>query len=218
MIIIGSKGFAKELLEVLHHNKTLENLVFFDNVNDDVHGKLYDTFPILKTFEEVKDYFEKVTNEFAIGIGNPILREKVYQQFTAIGGNCKTIISQYAKIGYYQNEIGIGSTIMTDAIITSNITIGKCCLINKQTLIGHDVKIGDFCELSPGTKIGGNVSIGNFTSIGMNASILPKLNIGNNVVIAAGAVVTKNIPDNCMAAGVPAIIKKQINPSLKNGH
>lgn len=212
MIVIGSKGFAKELLEVLHHNEQLENLVFFDNVNKDINGKLYQIFPILKTFEEVQNYFVKTTVDFTIGIGNPSLREKVYKQFIAYGGTCKTIISHHAKIGFYHNTIGNGTIVMTDAIITSNVTIGKCCLINKQTLIGHDVTIGDFCEVAPGAKIGGNTSIGNVTFIGMNATILPKLTIGNNVIIAAGSVVTKNIPDNCMVAGVPAIIKKQNNP------
>ena len=37
-----------------------------------------------------------------------------------------------------------------------------------------------------------------------NVTILPGVSIGNNVVIAAGAVVTKDIPDNCLAGGVPA--------------
>lgn len=212
MLVIGTKGFAKELLVVLHYNNEVENLVFFDNVNKDISDKLNDTFPILKTFDEAKDYFKTVTTDFAIGIGNPFLREKVHEQFTALGGNCKTVISKHAKIGFYHNEIGNGTTIMTDAIVTHTVSIGIGCLINKQVVISHDVIMGNFCEIAPGVKIGGNTTIGNFTFIGMNATILPKLTIGNNVIIAAGSVVTKSIPDNCMVAGVPAIIKKQINP------
>jgi sugar O-acyltransferase (sialic acid O-acetyltransferase NeuD family) len=210
MLVIGSKGFAKELLEVLHHNDNLENLVFFDNINKDITGKVYDTFTILKTIEEAQNYFKNVTNEFVIGIGNPVLREKVYHQFINLGGVCKTIISNNAKVGFYENEVGTGSIIMTDTIITSNVKIGIGCLINKQVVVSHDINIGDFTEISPGTKIGGNVVIGNLTFIGMNATILPKITIGNNVIIAAGSVVTKDIPDNCMVAGVPAVIKKQL--------
>ena len=48
------------------------------------------------------------------------------------------------------------------------------------------------------------VTIGNDVWIGGNVTILPGVTVGNNVVVAAGAVVTKNIPDNCVAAGVPA--------------
>ena len=40
MLIVGAKGFAKEVLEVLHRNKDLQKLVFFDDVNVDIGEKL----------------------------------------------------------------------------------------------------------------------------------------------------------------------------------
>ena len=43
-----------------------------------------------------------------------------------------------------------------------------------------------------------------FWDSGGSVTILPGVSIGNNVVIAAGAVVTKDVPDNCVAGGVPA--------------
>ena len=55
------------------------------------------------------------------------------------------------------------------------------------------------------------VNIGRDVWIGANCTILPGVTIGNNVVIAAGAVVTKNVPDNCVAGGVPAKIIREIN-------
>ena len=58
------------------------------------------------------------------------------------------------------------------------------------------------------------VSIGNDVWIGGNVTILPGVNIGNNVVIAAGAVVTKDIPDNCVAGGVPARVIKEIENDI----
>ena len=48
------------------------------------------------------------------------------------------------------------------------------------------------------------MKIGNDVWIGGNVTILPGITIGNNVVVAAGAVVTKDIPDNTLVAGVPA--------------
>ena len=48
------------------------------------------------------------------------------------------------------------------------------------------------------------VNIGNDVWIGGNCVILPGINIGNNVIIAAGSVVTKDIPDNTLVAGIPA--------------
>jgi acetyltransferase-like isoleucine patch superfamily enzyme len=68
--------------------------------------------------------------------------------------------------------------------------------------------------MSPGVHISGNCEIGTYTNIGTNATILPKVILGENVVVAAGAVVTKNVPDNCLVAGVPAIIKKELQPII----
>ena len=86
MLIIGAKGFAKEILEILHLRKELGNLCFFDDVNDDVHGKLFGQFPILKTIYEVQNYFENIDNRFSIGIGNPQLREKLFNKISTLGG------------------------------------------------------------------------------------------------------------------------------------
>lgn len=55
------------------------------------------------------------------------------------------------------------------------------------------------------------VSIGRDVWIGGNCTILPGVTIGNNVVIAAGAVVTKDVPDNCLVAGVPAKVIREIH-------
>lgn len=54
--------------------------------------------------------------------------------------------------------------------------------------------------------------IGKNCFIGVNSIILPGVKIGNNVVIGAGSVVTKDIPDFCIAAGNPArVIKENVN-------
>lgn len=49
-----------------------------------------------------------------------------------------------------------------------------------------------------------SVHIGNDVWIGGNVTILPGITIGNNVIVAAGAVVTKDVPDNCLVGGIPA--------------
>ena len=55
------------------------------------------------------------------------------------------------------------------------------------------------------------VVIGRDVWIGGNCTILPGVTIGNNVVVAAGAVVTKDVPDNCVVGGVPAKIIREIH-------
>ena len=60
------------------------------------------------------------------------------------------------------------------------------------------------------TNYSEHVKIGKRCWIGANAIILPGITIGDNCVIAAGSVVTKDVPSNCTVAGVPArIISKE---------
>jgi sugar O-acyltransferase (sialic acid O-acetyltransferase NeuD family) len=210
MIIVGAKGFAKELLEVLHQLNQLEHLVFYDDVNEDVPAFLYEQFSVLRNKEDAAHYFKTIDSRFTIGIGNPVLRKKLAVEFKAIGGDFISTISPLAKIGNYGNSIGEGSNIMTGTVITNDVTIGEGVLINLNCTVGHDSKIGGFVELSPGVHISGNCTIGNYCKVGSNATILPKINIGENVIVGAGSVVTKDIPDNCLVVGVPAIIKKEL--------
>ena len=55
----------------------------------------------------------------------------------------------------------------------------------------------------------GRPTIGNNVSLGANVTIIGPVHVGNNVTVAAGAGVVKDVPDNCMVAGVPAKIIKQ---------
>ncbi|HEY9167874.1 MAG TPA: acetyltransferase [Lutibacter sp.] len=210
MLIIGAKGFAKEVLEVVYLLNQLDNLVFYDDVNNDVPEKIFGQFPVLKSIQEATNYFKTIDNRFTIGIGNPVLRKQLYDKFTAIGGKFISTISPLAIIGNYDVQIGIGSNVLSRAVFSNSSTIGLGCIIYYNSIITHECKIGDFVEISPAVTLLGRCKIGSYSQIGANATILPDVKIGQNVIIGAGAVVTKDIPDNCMAVGVPANIKKEL--------
>ncbi len=57
------------------------------------------------------------------------------------------------------------------------------------------------------------VTLGDDVWIGAHCTILPGVTIGSDVVIAAGAVVTKDVPDHCVVGGVPATVIRQLDPS-----
>lgn len=211
MLIIGARGFAKEVLESCHQNKILDGLVFYDDVND-CDNFLFEKFPIIKKLDAAKMYFKEVDSKFTIGIGNPLLRLKLYEKFSNIGGIFTTTISNSVVIGNYGTRIGQGCNIMANVVLTNDIKVGRGSIINQVSSIGHDVEIGEFCEICPNVSISGNCEIGEMTFIGTGAIILPKVKIGSNVIIGAGAVVTKDIPDNCVAVGSPARVIKEIEP------
>ena len=104
MIIVGAKGFARELLDVAHQLGYTENLVFFDNISVDLPQKLFDLFPIFRTQEEVSSYIQTQDKRFALGIGNPIKRQQLCALFESWGGELTSLISPNANIGGFGVE------------------------------------------------------------------------------------------------------------------
>jgi len=86
------------------------------------------------------------------------------------------------------------------------IEIGKDVAIAENVCIrdsdNHTIVPGKYKKTKP-------VIIGDHVWIGMNATILKGVEIGTGAIIAAGAVVTKNVPPNCLVAGVPAKVIKE---------
>src|SRR6201996_3977619 len=88
-------------------------------------------------------------------------------------------------------------------VVNQAVVIGENCTLRNSTTIGHrKLHDGTFSRCP---RIGNNVDIG------ANVCIIGDVEIGDNVIIGAGAVVTKNIPADCVVVGNPARIleKKQ---------
>ena len=212
MLIVGAKGFAKEVLETVHQLNQLDDLVFYDDVNDDVPEKLFGQFPVFRTIQEAIVYFKTIDNQFTIGIGNPLLRKQLYDKFTALGGVFTSTLSPLATIGIFDVKIGDGANVLSGAVFSNGTMLGKGCIVYYNSIITHDCTIGDFVEISPSVTLLGRCKIGSYSQIGSNTTILPDIKIGENVIIGAGSVVTKDLPNNCVAVGVPAKIIKELSP------
>lgn len=131
-------------------------------------------------------------------------------------------------LGYYPDDLELLSPFYCD--YGKNIHLGKTVFINigNYFMDGADITIGDHCFIGPycgfytanhpldyqrrnqGLEKALPIKVGNNCWFGANVSVMPGVTIGNGCVIAAGSVVTKDIPDNCLAGGVPARIIKAI--------
>lgn len=85
----------------------------------------------------------------------------------------------------------------------------------------HDGGVGLFRKEFPGINVFGRIKVGSRVFIGNNCIIMPGVTIGDNVVLGAGSIVTRDIPANVVAAGIPARVLKPIEEykrqALENG-
>lgn len=102
-------------------------------------------------------------------------------------------------IQVYPNTCGPGLVITHHSYvhIDNLTTIGKNCSILPMVLFGKNKE--------------GRIIVGDNVHFGCGVTVLAPCTIGNNVYVGAGAVVNKDIPDNCIVAGVPARIIKNNN-------
>lgn len=87
-----------------------------------------------------------------------------------------------------------------DAVYPWLIHIGDDCTITGSEILAHD----DSAVIFTGQRQVGPVQIGHRVFIGRQSVIMPNVTIGSNVIVAAGAVVTKDVPDGMVVGGNPA--------------
>jgi len=104
----------------------------------------------------------------------------------------------------------LNTQVILNADIGGKIHISNDCMIGPRTIFRTaNHKINDIHSIKRGQGHAfANIFVERNVWIGANVTVLSGVTIGENSVIAAGAVVTTDIPKNCLAAGVPAIVKK----------
>ena len=126
------------------------------------------------------------------------------------GGKTLLRIPASTKIWSPHKDVTIGNHVQfgENCRIQCDIEFGNSILMaSNVAFVGkddHNIGIAGKTIWNSGRGDSCKTYVGNDVWIGGNVTIMPGLTIGNNVVIAAGAVVTKDVPDNSLVAGVPA--------------
>ena len=114
------------------------------------------------------------------------------------------------------NDVEIGSNCTIDRGSVDDTSLGKNTYLDNQVHIAHNVKIGSNCMIAGQVGFAGSSRIGNNVSIGGQAGISGHLIIGNNVKIGGGSGVVKDIKDNQIVMGYPAVPFKDFLINKKN--
>lgn len=206
--IYGAGGFAREvawLIETINQTEERYQLVGFVDDNPKLRGQFINDIPVLNLEDLLMRYPE---SRVVGGIGNPQTRQMLMEKVGQTGLTFETLIHPRTERSRWI-EYGEGIVICAGNILTTNIKLGDHVQINLDCTIGHDVIMGDYTTLAPGVHVSGWVHFGKRAYVGTGAVIIngtsdAPLVIGDDVVIGAGACVTKSVEAGLTVVGVPA--------------
>ena len=194
---LGSHG--RVVLDILLRSLNREFIGFVDDC--DLTSKYRREYNIY-SFDQLLEQDPKDV-EIIIANGNPRVREKIYSKIYKYNFNFINAIDRSANISS-SAILGIDNTIGINCIVNTNADIGDHCIINNGSVIEHDSTIEDFSTICPGVQIGGKSKIKRGSFICTGAIVLPHIEVGVSSVVAAGSIVTKNVPDKTLVMGSPA--------------
>ena len=169
-----------------------EKIVFLDDFNT--------------TYAEgkVADYVKyKDGYSFVVAIGNSHVREKIQKQLAEDECEMATLIHPNAVIGSNVN-IGKGTVVMAGCVMNAGADIGDGVIINTCASVDHDCVVKDYCHIAVGTHLAGTVHVGKHTWIGAGATVSNNVSICEECMIGAGTVIVKDIKESGTYVGVPA--------------
>jgi sugar O-acyltransferase (sialic acid O-acetyltransferase NeuD family) len=207
--VYGASGFGREIIPLakafLNDRKIqFEKLLFID---DKLFGQTINGYPVV-SFDEF--ILLNTSKKFVcIAISDSKIREILFNKLLNFGIHNWSIISSNS-IVLDECNLGENSILAPFVSLTSNISVGKSFHANIYSYVAHDCIIGDFVTFAPGVKCNGNVHIHDYAYLGTGAIIKQgkpnkPLIIGEGSWIAAGAVVTKDVPPFTTVIGNPAM-------------
>lgn len=201
--IVGTGGVGRKAHQIIADiNKnppaSFEIMGYFDD-DTSTHG---DSIWGIEVIGGVDSISELNIANVVIGIGDPELRESVYDRLPD-DINYPPIIHPSAWISD-SAVISEGCIIYPKISIDNEVILGKHTQVHTNSTVGHESEIGSFCTFSSGVNLGGNVRAGDRVFFGINSAVVESISIGEDVTIGAGATVINDFSANQTVVGTPA--------------
>jgi sugar O-acyltransferase (sialic acid O-acetyltransferase NeuD family) len=210
IIILGAGGFAPEVNDALEAGlraagSLQQVLGYVVDAQYGQPGNLVAGKPILGDFDWLASQ-DMIDLTVICGVGSPRLR---YQFSQKVKQPWHQAIHPFSSVSPGAS-LERGVVILAGCVVGSQARLGQHVTLNRLCSIGHATVLEDFVTVSPGANIAGNVRIGTGCFIGIGSSIIENITIGKWSMVAAGSVITKDIPPYSTVAGSPGrVIKTQ---------
>jgi len=208
--IFGSGGHAKVVFHTMMQSEQSKRTFFYD---DDAgkHGMVLLGSSVMGNFADlIVAIKNKTMGSGIVGIGNNAVRAQYFNRLLPLADEVFGVYVHPSAVIDASVQIDIGTVVFAQSVLHPCAKIGQNCIVNTAATVDHDCILGNHVQISPNATLCGGVEVGDFSMICAGATIIPYKKIGKNVVVAAGAVVINNVPDNVMVAGCPARIVKEL--------
>ena len=147
---------------------------------------------------------------FLLTQGKMSLRKELTEKILAGGGIIPTIIHPLASVSKY-TDIGEGCLIGPYAVVQAQCKISNGVIVRDQALICHGTTVDDYVFVGPKALVGAMLHVKEQAFVGQGSILISSkaTEVGENVLIGAGSLVTKPVPDNVVVVGSPAKVIKQ---------
>jgi sugar O-acyltransferase (sialic acid O-acetyltransferase NeuD family) len=209
VVIIGAGGHAREVAEILRH-QTREGagprLIGF--VADDPENYPAEVGGV--RFLGDWSWFDTADPEglaVICAVGLPQLRRHLAARAAAKGLPFASAVSPRAYVSP-EASLGDGVMIFPHAFVSAGSSLGDHSVVNVGASVSHDSRVGRFGTLGPGVHVAGRVNVGEGCYLGVGSSVIDRVSVGAWATVGGGACVTRDLPENVTAVGVPARVIK----------
>lgn len=208
IVLVGSGQNARVILYNLRAQNKYEVACFLDS-DPTKTGSICEGYKVAGTYDNldrIKESFK--TNKFFITFGNMKYRKSVFEYFVRSGWESVNIIHPSAVVSP-DAKMGQGVLIECGCLITPNPVIGDNVSVTPGSQINHDNIVESHVFISSGVVLSGGVTIKENTLLDDGVTVSIGCTVGKNCIVGAGAIVTKDIPDNSIAFGCPAKVIRE---------
>jgi sugar O-acyltransferase (sialic acid O-acetyltransferase NeuD family) len=207
IIIVGAGSVGGHIASNLPLYGIEGSLLGFVDDDPAKHGSNFCGFPVLG---DVAWLLDKTNLDVVIGIAFPRIKAMIVNKLavnTHLG--FPTLVAKNAWISN-GTTLGKGVVIYPGTCINYGSQIHDFVVMNMNCAVGHHCSIGKFSSLAPTVSLGGHTTIGFSVELGIGCSTLQGVNIGSQTIVGAQCMVHQNLPENVLAVGVPAAIKRHL--------